>query len=537
MYMNKIFGFLTLIFLAGCVESQPETSWFTEYGTLQTGTPIQMQYGSPDMQPGTPSDNLLGAPVHRMAVMLPLSGDLAPVGRAIQTSVEIAVLQNAPRNLSVAFYDTASDLPTTLTNVLMTEPEVIIGPVFANDARTLRDAKPETLPVLSFTSDATAIGDGVMSMALLPTNSVETIVQEMSSDGIQNFIILAPDTETGRLMAGTALGASDVYGIPIVGVFYYTESDSESIKSATYVASMNNARTQANNRARAVLSDILTQENLGAIEKSSLSVQLDRLSKMETLGDLPYDAVLFLGNGDDTESLASFLRYYGVNTRDARFYGTALWDGSDIVSDITMAGAKYAVLPELSPSFSNLYEQMSGTVPGHLAGFGYDATNMAMGMIYSTKSDASYLLDPSGYAGVSGLYRLKPTGENERALQIVQLTGDGTTQVVRSAPTNFLTPIYNLEQRKIEPADAMELETPGINPDDYINIPARFRDKYRSETYGTHITAPAPQPTQEQNIIILPEDDRDPIMTSPDFQPINLETVGRTYIDSVEIEE
>ena len=83
----------------------------------------------------------------------------------------------------------------------------------------------------------------------------------------------------------------------------------------------------------------------------------------------------------------------------------------------------------------------------------------------------------------------------------------------------------------------MELETPGINPDDYINIPARFRDKYRSETYGTHITAPAPQPTQEQNIIILPEDDRDPIMTSPDFQPINLETVGRTYIDSVEIEE
>ena len=54
-------------------------------------------------------------------------------------------------------------------------------------------------------------------------------------------------------------------------------------------------------------------------------------------------------------------------------------------------------------------------------------------MIYSQKSDAAYLLDPSGYAGVSGLYRLKPTGENERALQIVQLTGNGTTQIVRAA--------------------------------------------------------------------------------------------------------
>ena len=84
----------------------------------------------------------------------------------------------------------------------------------------------------------------------------------------------------------------------------------------------------------------------------------------------------------------------------------------------------------------------------------------------------------------------------------------------------------------------MELETPGINPDDYINIPARLRDKYESDTYGTHIThVPPTAPQSVETITILPEDDRDSVIISPDFQPITLESVNRTYIDSVEIEE
>lgn len=132
MHMNRIFGFLTLLVVTGCAtETTQQTNWFTEYGTLETGTPIQMQYGSPDMQPGTPSDNLLGAPVHRMAVMLPLTGSAASTGKEIRTSIETAVLQNAPRNLSVAFYDTADNLTETINEVLLDNPEVIIGPVFS----------------------------------------------------------------------------------------------------------------------------------------------------------------------------------------------------------------------------------------------------------------------------------------------------------------------------------------------------------------------------------------------------------------------
>ncbi len=50
------------------------------------------------------------------------------------------------------------------------------------------------------------------------------------------------------------------------------------------------------------------------------------------------------------------------------------------------------------------------------------------------------------------------------------------------------------------------------------------------------MTVPAPATPVADAITILPEDDSDAII-SPDFQPVSLESVNRTYIESVEIEE
>ncbi len=521
-----------LLAVAGCATPRQNGTWHTEYGTMSTGNPARMQYGTiyEDQSPITTD-----ASAHRMAVLLPLSGANAATGRAIRSSIEIAVMQSAPQNLSVSFYDTASNATDAINSALSTNPEIIIGPLFAADSRTLRTMKPETMPAISFTSDASAVGNGIMTMALMPTNSVEAIIKEMSADGTKQFVILAPNTNSGRLMAGTARAAATMYDIPVSGVLYYSEKDSESIKNAALRASLYTARTAANTRAREILSDILTSERLTTLEKSSLTRQLNHISKSETLGALPYDAVLFLGSADDAKSLASFLRYYGVGARDARFYGTAMWDGTDAASDFTLSGSKFATLPSSNEGFANVYEMTTGTLPSRIATFGYDAANLAMGMIYSDKSNAAYLLDPSGYIGIDGLLRLKPSGVSERAMRIVETNGSGTVREVKAAPTNFFTPIYNIEQTSVSPAREMAVETPGINPLNYIQIPDRLRTKYKSKTYGANATQP--ETIAQQNVMtILPEDDSD-IITSPDFQPVSLESVGRTYIDSVEINE
>lgn len=528
MYMNRIFGLFGLIgILSGCTGTSNNDGWFSGYGELQTGTPIEMQYGT-----FSPTDD---GTTHNVAVLLPMSGPNAAVGNTIRASIETAVLQRAPSNISFTFYDTAKNATTVMTDAISTSPDVIIGPVFAGNARILREIKPETTPALSFTSDATAVGRGVMTMALMPTNSIEAIIKEMQTDNVKKFIMLAPNTESGRLMAGTAKSAAEMYNIGLSGLFYYTPDDSESIKNTTIRATMNTARTAANTRAREILADILTKETLTAIEKSNLNIQLERISRTDTLGAIPYDGVLFLGDADDTTKLASFMRYYGVAAGDAKMYGTALWDGTNIVNDITMSGAKYAALPPVNENFTQIYEQVSGVPASRLATFGYDAANMAMGMINSNKSDAAYLLDPSGYMGTDGLMRLKPTGESERALRIVELDGSGTPREIRAAATNFMSPLYNIEQRHITPASPMSLQTSGIDPDDYITIPERLRSKYRSKTLGANTTF-TPTIHKSEIINITPTEDNTTIRAE-NYTPIKLESISRNYIDEYEVYE
>ncbi len=529
--MNRFF--LTLIatlILAGCAGTSSKRDWNAEYSTGPTGTPVQMQYGSYYSAADTANTT------HKIAVLLPMTGNAAAAGQEIRNAIELALLQHTLNQLHVNFYDTAADPVRAINTALATNPDIVVGPLFSNDSQMLRTTKDNSLPAISFTSDANAVGDGVMTVALMPTNSIELIVREMFYDGIQNFIIMAPNTESGKIMAGTAKRAGEIYGPSVNGIFLYNEHDGENLKEIAMTASMNAARTAANKRARAVLSDILTQENLSGIEKSNMYYQLDKISKSDTFGTLPYSAVLFLGNVDDTKTLGSFLRYYGADSKSVKFYGTAMLDGTNIASDYTMIGTKYAALPEQNQTFVNLYQQTYDATPSRLATFGYDAINIAMGTVYSTKIPAAYLLDPSGYAGMDGIVRLKPNGDSERGLRVLQVNGSGTPVVVRNAPENFINPIYNIEQRHISPAKEMSLQTRGINPNEFIKIPERFQSKYASETYGVNMTQEiAPKPQNAITVISSPANEDSVIDT--EYKPVKFESINKTIIDSVEINE
>lgn len=527
--MNRFFTlFISVLILAGCAGTDVAThDWNAEYTNVPTGTPVQMQYGSYYSTFDSADSR------HNIAVLLPMSGANAAAGREIRNGMELALLQHSLNQLNVDFYDTATNPTNAINTALATTPDIIIGPLFSNNAQNLRTTKPEYMPTISFTSDASAVGDGVMTMALMPTNSVELIVREIFYDGVKNFIIMAPNNDSGKIMAGTAKCAAEIYGPDVSGIFYYNEHDNENLKNIAEMASMSNARTSANKRAKTILSDILTNETLSGIEKSNLYYQLDKISKSDTLGTLPYSGVLFLGSSDDTKTLGSFLRYYGADSKTVKFYGTAMLDGTDIASDYTMMGTKYAALPEQNQTFINLYQQTYDAIPSRLATFGYDAATIAMGTVFSNKNPAAYLLDPSGYAGISGIIRLKPNGDNERGLRILMANGSGTPVVVKPAPENFITPIYNIEQRHISPAPEMSLQTRGINPNDFIKIPERYQRKYKSTTYGVNMTEPE-TPKQQDTITVIKTPESDAIIDS-EYQPVKMESINKTLIDSVEL--
>lgn len=539
--MNKFLIFATLSgLLAGCGGGMFGTT-SGKYNDAATSAPTDVQdsfiystslYGSDD-----------GGPRADIAVLLPASGNAKSHGNEIKTSIETAFLRKPKSNVKISFFDLSGDTNQrydTIIQALNTNPDVIIGPLFAEDAKILRDIKPSRTPVISFTSDTTSLGDGVMTVNLIPTQSIETIIRKMQQDTSRGTIILAPDDKSGQMMTSVADTAAKSYNIPIHGIFYYTPGHSDSIKDVAQRASLYKMRNAANTRAREVLSDILTNEELSQSVRADLSTQLEKLSRTETLGELPYDSILFLGNGDDSKKLASFLRYYGIGNHDVAFYGTTLWHDSNITSDFTMAGAQYATLPEISGNFISLYNFMTGKDPNYLSAFGYDAANLALGMIYSQKSGPAYFFDPSGYIGANGAFRIQPTGESERALRIMELDGSGEPKTITNAPDNFLVPLYNIHMSGTKDVPEREIKTNGINPGDYIKIPENLRKKseYKTKKIGTNYEPTAIESTNATpNVVsVQPAADNETI-SNPEFQPVKLENISRQYIDSVEIEE
>ena len=533
---NKFLIFLSVL-LAGCGANHSFKST-----QVATSNPVDVQESYLYSSSAYGANN--SGPAANVAVLLPMTGEAKAVGNDIKTSIETAFLRKPNQNIKVSFYDLSGDKSQRdqiIRSTLNTNPDVIIGPVFSEDAATVRSYKSSKTPVISFTSDIDALGDNVMTMNLLPSQTIETIINQLQTDGATNIIILAPNDKSGHLMTAVADKTASLYKIPVIGIFYYESGNSESIKDTSIRASMYDTRSAANTRAREVLSDILNKESLSAETRSSLRRQLEKLGRKDTLGQIPYDAILFLGNGEDAKTIASFLRYYGIGNRDVAFYGTTLWHGADITSDFTLSGAKYATLPEISDNFKSLYSMVSGKEPDYLAAFGYDAANLALGMIYTQKSHDAYLFDPSGYIGTTGIFRIQPNGESERGLKVLELNGSGDTKLVKEAPTNFITLLYNVNAANLSPVPERELQTRGINPGDYITIPENLRKKsaYRTKTIGANYRID--EDSVDTEVISAPvqvyASEESETVSDPEYQPVKIENVSRKYIDSVEVEE
>jgi outer membrane PBP1 activator LpoA protein len=518
-------------------------------GTNQVLKPVRTATSNPsDIQEAYLASSTLygsddGGPSANIAVLLPTSGDAKSIGNDIKTSVETAFLHKTKQNLKVTFYDLSgeeSEREEVIKTALYTNPDIVIGPLFAEDAKTIRGLKPSELPVISFTSDINALGNGVMTMNLIPSQSIEAITNQMKSDGATNMIIFAPNDNSGRLMTSVADKAASLYDIPVIGVFYYESGNSDSIKNAALRASMYDTRKAANTRAREILSDILTKESLDWGTRKNLTGQLEKISRNDTLGQVPYDSVLFLGNGEDTKTISSFLRYYGIGNRDAAFYGTTLWHGSDIASDFTLSGAKYATLPEISDNFINLYNMVSGKNPDYLSAFGYDAANLALGIIYTQQEKSDYILNPNGYIGTTGIFRIQENGESERALRIMELNGSESAVQIKDAPSNFITSIYNVNIHNLSSISERELKTRGINPGDYITIPENLRKKseYRTKTIGANYkVADEDEESTFDTPVQIYESSEPETVSDPEYKSVKIEPVSRKYIDSVEITE
>ena len=339
--------------------------------------------------------------IKRIAVLLPFNSTNADVQRqskGIYNAIQMALFQVGARDVILMPRDATSADPQVIQGIAEDAVKdgavAIIGPVFAQQVPAVAAKAAEVnAPVLAFSTDVSAFGQGAYLVSLTPSSEIERIVDWAAKDGVTRFAMLGPDNASGRNIEQALRQEVAERGGQVVSVEYYAPG---------------NASPQEQARRTA---QVIEAENRSYPNKV---------------------AVLIPESGVQLRSVGSLLRAIAnVTPREVRFLGTGQWNDSDIWREPSLYGGAFpAPNPTELQDFEKRYQAIYGEAAPRLASFGYDAGALAATLAANERLDAAMIQRPQGWSGVNGLFRFNPDGSVERALAIMQLQNQGGVKII-----------------------------------------------------------------------------------------------------------
>ena len=330
---------------------------------------------------------------HRVALLVPLSGDNAAVGRSIANATTMALLDTDAQNLRITTYDTATGAGTAAARALADGNKLILGPLQREDvSAVISRARPANVPLVTFSNDTSVAAPDVFVMGHVPEQSIVRTVAYASSRGARRFAALVPNGDYGRR-------ATDALSLAVAGV------------GGTLVATER-------------------------YDRGNTSI-VSAAQRLKSTGG--YDAVLIAEGSRLSAMAAGTLKEGGVQVS---ILGTELWSGeASLANSAAMRGAWFsAVSDNRYRQFVTSYQSRFGEEPYRIATLGYDAVLLALRIGREWQPGRNFptgrMLAADGFLGLDGPFRFLSTGVGERAMEVRQI-GNGAISVVDPAPTRF----------------------------------------------------------------------------------------------------
>lgn len=382
----------------------------------------------PRMEPGVP----------RVAILLPLTGQSAPVGTALLNAAQLALFHFADRKFELLPHDTrgtAEGAADAARFAISDGASLILGPLFNFEVEAVAPAaRAGGVKVIGFTSDKRVASDGIYVMGFRPDEQVERVARFAYGRGVRRFAMLGPDDTYGQtIREALQIAVAQLPGAEITRIETYDPGASDYAPVVRRLADYDARRA-----------NLLAQKQELATRDDEVSkAALKRLETQQTAGDVPFDALLIADGGKRLEAVAALLPYYDIDPKRTRMLGTGLWDTPGIGKEPALLGAWYAApSPAARAAFEKQYAEIYGAPPSRLATLAYDATALAalfapaQGMV-----DEATITSPQGFAGRDGVFRFLPDGVAERGLSVHQVNANASTEI-SAAPTTF-TPVTN----------------------------------------------------------------------------------------------
>jgi ABC-type branched-subunit amino acid transport system substrate-binding protein len=345
-----------------------------------------------------------GKPSVKVAVLLPLTGSNSQsVAKALKQAGELALFDFDNPNVELVPKDThgtPEGAKSAARDAVKEGAELIIGPLFANEVTAAApEAKAGNIPMIAFSSDRKVAGNGVYLLSFLAGSDVPRIVSYAVTQQKTRFAALIPQTEYGRLVEQSFLAATKQIGAQVVAVKSYPQDANGMVAPVREIAAL--------------------------VKK----------------GEPPqFDALFMPAAADTLPALAPLLPYAEIDTKTIKVIGSSGWDYTGVGKEQALIGAWFpAPDPKGWTDFTKRYVETYGDVPPRLATLAYDAVSLAISLSNNPQGSRftpSTLTRASGFAGVDGLFRLRPDGTSERGFAVLEVQRYGN-QVIEAAPASF----------------------------------------------------------------------------------------------------
>ena len=332
----------------------------------------------------------------KVGLILPLSatGNAGVAAQSMKNAGEMALAEFQNPNVQLLIKDDGGNpqgAQQGAQQAVDEGAEIILGPLFATSVpSSAQVARGKGVSCIAFSTDSSIAGRGVYLLSFLPESDVNRIVDYSAGIGKKSFAALLPDNAYGNVVEVAFKQAVARKGGRIVAFEKYSSDRA----------------TPARNVAQA-------------------------------LGQA--DALLLADDGESVVATADALTAAGANLRNVQLLGTGLWDNPRIFASASLQGGLYAAPdPSGFRAFAGRYHARYGAEPVRTATLTYDAVALvaALAKQGGQHYSADVLTNPSGFAGIDGLFRFRPDGTNERGLAVMRVASGGGAPVAGS-PKSF----------------------------------------------------------------------------------------------------
>jgi branched-chain amino acid transport system substrate-binding protein len=331
---------------------------------------------------------------HRIALLVPLSGDNAGVGQAIANATTMALLDTNAENLRITTYDTATGASSAAARAIADGNKLILGPLLGGDvSAVVSQSRAARVPLISFSNDSSVANDDVFVMGISPDQSITRTVNYASSLGSKRFAILVPNGAYGDRAEYAFNYAVSGNGGTIVARETFDRGNSSIVTAAQRL------------RQRGGFDTLLVAEG------PRLSIQA-----------------------------AGAVR--PANATSPLLLGTELWGGeASIGTAAALRGALFSTVSDgRFNAWSRNYATRFGDAPPRIATLGYDAVLLTLRIARDWRPGQNFptaqVRDPGGFVGIDGPFRFRADGVVERSMEVRRVGASGI-EIAEAAPTAF----------------------------------------------------------------------------------------------------